>query len=34
MAAEGIEPLEEEIPQEDIIGRNYCRYSMKRLLAP
>ncbi|KAK0085508.1 hypothetical protein PV325_004985 [Microctonus aethiopoides] len=25
MAAEGMEPLEEEIPNEDIIGRDYCR---------
>ncbi|XP_015431506.1 PREDICTED: dipeptidase 1 [Dufourea novaeangliae] len=34
MAAEGIEPIEEEIPHEDIIGRDYCRYNVKRLMAP
>ncbi|XP_011139995.1 dipeptidase 1 [Harpegnathos saltator] len=34
MAAEGMEPLEEEIPHEDIIGRDYCRYNIKRLMAP
>lgn len=34
MAADGIEPLEEEIPYEDIIGRDYCRYNMKRLMGP
>lgn len=34
LAAEGMEPLEEEIPQEDIIGRDYCRYTIKRLMAP
>ncbi|KAK0175873.1 hypothetical protein PV328_000068 [Microctonus aethiopoides] len=28
MAAEGMEPLEEEIPNEDIIGRDYCRISI------
>ncbi|XP_048511025.1 dipeptidase 1 isoform X2 [Athalia rosae] len=26
MAGEGIEPLEEEIPRDDVIGRLYCRY--------
>lgn len=26
MVGEGIEPLEEEIPREDVIGRSYCRY--------
>ncbi|XP_033223000.1 dipeptidase 1 [Belonocnema kinseyi] len=31
MAEEGMEPLEEEIPKEDIIGRDYCRYNIKRL---
>ncbi|KAK1131138.1 hypothetical protein K0M31_017431 [Melipona bicolor] len=34
MAADGVEPLEEEIPHEDIIGRDYCRYNVKRLMAP
>ncbi|XP_017766373.1 PREDICTED: dipeptidase 1 [Eufriesea mexicana] len=34
MAADGIEPLEEEIPYEDIIGRDYCRYNVKRLISP
>lgn len=34
MAAEGMEPLEEEIPHEDIIGRDYCRYNIKGLMAP
>lgn len=30
MAAEGVEPLEEDIPNEDIIGRDYCRYNVKQ----
>ncbi|XP_011055903.1 PREDICTED: dipeptidase 1 isoform X3 [Acromyrmex echinatior] len=34
LAAEGMEPLEEEIPQEDIIGRDYCRYNIKRPMTP
>lgn len=34
MAVEGIEPLEEEIPYGDIRGRDYCRYNVKRLMAP
>ncbi|KAG7198435.1 hypothetical protein KM043_005821 [Ampulex compressa] len=34
MAAAGMEPLEEEIPYEDIVGRDYCRYKVKRLMAP
>lgn len=34
MAADGVEPLEEEIPHEDIIGRDYCRYNVKRPIAP
>lgn len=34
LASEGMEPLEEEIPHEDIIGRDYCRYNIKRLMAP
>ena len=34
MAAEGMEPLEEEIPTEDIMGRDYCRYNMKRFAGP
>jgi len=34
LAAEGAEPLEEEIPHEDIVGRDYCRYSIKNLMAP
>ncbi|CAD6234881.1 GSCOCG00007742001-RA-CDS [Cotesia congregata] len=32
MAAEGVEPLEEEIPKEDIIGRDYCRFNLKQPL--
>ncbi|XP_034938115.1 dipeptidase 1 isoform X5 [Chelonus insularis] len=32
MAAEGIEPLEDEISSEDIIGRDYCRYNLKQEL--
>ncbi|XP_024944676.1 dipeptidase 1 isoform X2 [Cephus cinctus] len=31
MTEEGMEPLEEEIPKEDIIGRDYCRYNIKRV---
>lgn len=34
LASKGMEPLEEEIPHEDIIGREYCRYKIKNLMAP
>ncbi|XP_011265198.1 dipeptidase 1 [Camponotus floridanus] len=34
LALKGMEPLEEEIPHEDIIGRDYCRYNIKRLMTP
>lgn len=34
MAAAGMEPLEEEIPSEDILGRNHCRYNVRRLAVP
>ncbi|XP_011308782.1 dipeptidase 1 [Fopius arisanus] len=33
MAADGMEPLEEDIPNEDILGRDYCRYNLKHHLA-
>ncbi|XP_012279402.1 dipeptidase 1 [Orussus abietinus] len=34
LAEEGMEPLEEEIPSDDIIGRDYCRYNIKRPSIP
>ncbi|XP_070150782.1 dipeptidase 1 isoform X2 [Polyergus mexicanus] len=34
LASKGMEPLEEEIPHEDIIGREYCRYNIKNLMTP
>lgn len=34
MAAAGMEPLEEEIPSEDVLGRNHCRYNVRRLSVP
>ncbi|KAF7994955.1 hypothetical protein HCN44_004427 [Aphidius gifuensis] len=33
MAAEGIEPFNDDIPENDIIGRDYCRYNLRQQFA-